>query len=290
MPDALALFELLIERHLAPVPSFVGAILVGSRIHGEERETSDIDCVLLFEDVDDRIIPGEFVWTPDDDRFHSIFEVDAAQVGGVQVDAIGRRLSWEEFSTMEWPEGFKHDLAKCRVVFERGRDVAALLRARTSYDDDTRLMRLAEAVKWMDYHLTPWRLQGWTARGGSAGAHYQIDAAFEELMNGLHAYSRVWLPWRYRRLASTMKLPWLPHTMRTAVEALRTPASAEALSNRRELMAELHTEFVHQLESDGLADEVRLRQFLDFRGLGFARSMDAWREAHAQWIRESGQG
>lgn len=294
MTDALALFELLVERHLEPFPGFVGAVLVGSRVHDEHRETSDVDCLLIFEEVDvadrvagERIIPGEFVWVPDDDSFHSIFEIDAAAAGGVQVDAIGRRLSWREFSTGEWKEGLKHDLAKRRVVFERGHDVTAVIAERTAYDEDVRSQRLAETTSWADYHLTPWRLEGWIDRGGIIGAHDQLDAAFEELVKSLHAYNRAWLPWRYRLLMSALKLAWLPDGFREAIETLRTPNTADAIEVRRAVLSGLLDGLMGRLERDGLVSDLRQRQATPFAGLGFASSMDAWRTAHAEWVRDT---
>lgn len=288
MADALALFELLVERHLEPVPGFVGAVLVGSRVHDEHREASDVDCVLIFEEVDERIIPGEFVWVPEDDSFHSIFEVDAADVGGVQVDAIGRRLSWREFSTGDWEEGLKHDLAKRRVVFERGHDVTAVIADRTTYDEDLRLQRLAETTSWAGYHITPWRLERWIERGGVIGAHDQLDAAFEEFVRGLHAYNRVWLPWRYRLLTSTLKLAWLPDGFREAIETLRTPNTVEAIEVRRAILVGLLDGLMTRLEGDGLMTDLRQLQAAPFAGLGFASSMDAWHTAHADWVRDTG--
>lgn len=282
----MSLFELLVDRHLVPVPSFVGAVVIGSRVHDEHRADSDVDCVLIFEDVDERVIPGEFVWVPDDDSFHSIFEVEADEVGGAQVDAIGRRVGWVEFSEEPWPEGLTHDLARSRVVFERGRDVPGLIARRTRYDEDLRLQRLGEATQWLDYHLTPWRLERWVPRGGLLCAHDQLDACLEELIAALHAYNRTWMPWRYRRLASALKLPWLPSGFEGRVEALRADSSAASLDARSATLRTLQAELLARLDEDGLGDAVRIQWSLPFRGLGFASSMDAWREAHAQWVSE----
>ncbi len=284
--DANRLFMQLLDRHLAPVRSFVGAVLIGSRIHDEHRPGSDVDCVLIFEEVDDRVIPGEFVWTPDDDAFHSIFEVAATEVGGLQVDAIGRRLSWAEFSEGPWPEGLTHDLALSRVVFERGRDVSGLIARRTLYGDDIQLERLGDAMAWLDYHLEAWRLELWVQRGGLIGAHDQLDAAFEQLVSALHAYNRRWMPWRYRRLVSALKLPWLPADFAEHVESLRTDPTSASLEARAEILRRLQSELMSKLDDEGLGDDVRKRWSLPFRGLGFASSMDAWQQAHDQWTAE----
>lgn len=285
-PDPLDLLDQLICRHLVPARTFVGAVLVGSRVHDEHRRNSDVDCVFIFEHVDERIIPGEFVWVPSDDSFHSIFDVEASEVGGVQVDAIGRRVSWMDFSTQEWAEGLRHDLARQRVLFERGYDVRGLIARRTAYDEETRLQRLSDATSWAAYYLTPWRLERWIERAGLVGAHDQLDAAFEELLSGLHAYNRVWLPWRYRLLASTLKLQWVPSGFAATAEALRTPCTGEALQTRRALLSDLQANFEERLERDGLEGEIRRRQASAFAGLGFAGSMEAWRQGHRRWLVE----
>lgn len=186
MSEDEALLSELIERHLLVAPEFVGLIVVGSRVHEEARSDSDLDVIVLFESVDERIIPGEFTWDADTDSFHSIFD-DVASARAIQVDAIGRRIAWQDFSTQEWPEGLKHDLARAAVVVQRGQDVAALLADRTRYPDELRIRRLGDSMGRAEYLLEGWRLERWPDRGGWLAANDQIDAALDELVVGLHA-------------------------------------------------------------------------------------------------------
>jgi hypothetical protein len=67
-----------VERRLVPWPEFRAALVVGSVAHGEARPTSDVDCLFVFEPLDVRIVPAEFVRRPDTDTVHDIFSVDAA--------------------------------------------------------------------------------------------------------------------------------------------------------------------------------------------------------------------
>lgn len=292
-PDRTAeLLDSLIERHLLPVDSFIGAILVGSRAHGEARPSSDVDLVLIFEEVDERVIPGEFVWVPDDDSFHSIFEHGIDRSSAIQVDAVGRRLSWREFSETEWPEGLRHDLSAGRVLVERRRDVSGVIAARTSYPEDLRIERLAEAVGWAEYHLTGWRLEGWVERGGWLSANDQIDAAFEQLISALHAYNKTWLPWRYRCLMSTLRLPWLPLNLASQVEAVQGSLArdVEALRERANYVASPLSELLKRADDEGLTPALDAAAARPFSGLGFASTMTEWRRQHEAWRREQARG
>jgi hypothetical protein len=129
----------------------------------------------VFEHVDERAIPGEFVWDAEGDTFHSIFD-DVHERPAIQVDAVGRRVSWHDFSTQEWAEGVKHDLARSRVFVQRRHDVAGLIAARTAYADRLRVERLGESIVRAEYLLTDWRLERWVERGGWLGANDQVDA------------------------------------------------------------------------------------------------------------------
>lgn len=286
-----ALLNSFIERHLLPVESFIGAVLLGSRAHDEARPSSDVDVLFIFEEVDERVVPGEFVWVPADDSFHSIFEDGVDRNSAIQIDAVKRRLSWREFD-VDWPEGFRHDLSAGRVLAERGRDVSGVIAARTHYPDDLRLERLGEAAGWADYHLTDWRLEGWVERGGWLCANDQIDAAFEQLISALHAYNRTWLPWRYRRLKSTLGLPWLPAGFESEVDALQllTARDVQALRARAAHVADPLTNLLRRADEEGLTPGLTAAAARPFSGLGFASNMEAWRKEHAARVLEQENG
>ena len=286
-----ALLDVFIERHLLPVDSFVGAVLLGSRAHGEARPSSDVDVIFIFEEVDERVVPGEFVWVPEDDSFHSIFEHGVDRTSALQIDAVNRRLSWREFDT-DWPDALRHDLSAARVLFERGRDVSGVIASRTRYGDELRIERLGEATRWAEYHLTDWRLEGWVERGGWLCANDQIDAAFEQLISALHAYNRSWLPWRYRRLKSTLGLSWLPAEFTKDVDALQrlTAHDAQTLGTRAAHVARPLSELLRRVDEEGLTPALSSAAARPFSGLGFASTMDAWRREHAAWVRERRDG
>src|ERR687887_207831 len=64
-----------VQRKLVPWPEFRAAFIVGSVAHREARPDSDVDCLFVFDRLDERIVPAEFVWCPDTDAIYTIFEV-----------------------------------------------------------------------------------------------------------------------------------------------------------------------------------------------------------------------
>ena len=94
------LTRLFIDRDLEVWPEFRAALIGGSLAPGENRVDSDVDCIFVFDQLDERVVPAEFVWVPQTGSYHSIFEVEASDVGGVQIDAW--RVSTEEFRSTTW--------------------------------------------------------------------------------------------------------------------------------------------------------------------------------------------
>lgn len=235
--------------------------------------------------------PASLSGVPADDSFHSIFEDGLDRSSAIQIDAVNRRLSWSEFDT-DWPEGLRHDLAAGQVLAERGRDVSGVIASRTQYPDDLRIERLGEAVGWAEYHLTDWRLEGWVERGGWLCANDQIDAAFEALISALHAYNRTWLPWRYRRLKSTLGLPWLPAEFSSHVDAKQrlTARDIPSLRTRASYVAGPLSDLLRRADEEGLTPALTSAAGRRFSGLGFASTMDAWRREHAAWALEREKG
>ena len=274
------LTRLFIERELEPWPEFVAALIVGSVAHGEARPDSDVDCILVFDPPDERVVPAEFVWIPTDGSYHTISEVETSEVGVVQIDA--KRVSLGEFRTREWEEGLKHDLVDALVLRDRSGEVTAILEERLRYSDELRRSRVAEHYARASYYAEEWRLRTWLSRGGPACAHDQLVAAFGEVVGLLHAYNGVWMPWRYRRLLSALKLPWLPEGFGECLDAIVAAASPteESLAERRGWVVRV---------LDAIGEEVRAAGLLADPGeafaaahpeLGYGHNMDAWRRGH----------
>lgn len=72
-----------IDKFLKPEPTLHAVVGVGSIAFGTMRPDSDIDAVLFWDPIDYYVVPSEFVWVPEANTYHSIFEPD---VEGIQFD------------------------------------------------------------------------------------------------------------------------------------------------------------------------------------------------------------
>jgi hypothetical protein len=138
----IELMRQFVHRELEHWPEFVGALVVGSVAHGEARPDSDVDCVLVFDPLDEAIVPAEFVWVRTTDTYHTIFEVEASEVGGIQIGA--KRVALDAFHQDPWSEGLKHDLAHAVILSDRHGAVAGILDARLAYPESLRSTRIQE--------------------------------------------------------------------------------------------------------------------------------------------------
>jgi predicted nucleotidyltransferase len=276
----LELMRRFVHRKLEAWPEFVAALIVGSVAHGEARFDSDVDCVLVFDKLDEAIVPAEFVWVPATDSYHTIFEVEASDVGGIQIDA--KRVALDDFRRQEWPESFKHELAHALVLYDRHQSVAEILKKRVAYPESLRLSRIRDHLGWAEYYLEEWRLLGWIDRGGIESAHDQLTAAFEELIQLLHAYNREWMPWRYRWMVSAQRLSWLPddYPQRAVEITSRVSANKESVLKRRSEIISMLDDILDRLQSERLLAGTDEAFIAAHPGLGYAHNFDAWREAH----------
>ena len=288
MDSQIELMREFVDRKLRVWPEFVAALIVGSIAHGEARSDSDVDCVLVFDKLDEAIVPAEFVWVPATDSYHTIFEVEASDVGGIQIDA--KRVALDDFRHLEWPEGLKHELAHALVFYDRDQSVATILEQRVVYPDALRLSRIRDHMDRAAYYLAEWRLLGWIDRGGIESAHDHLTAAFEEIIQLLHAYNREWLPWRYRWMVSAQRLSWLPDdfAQRSAGITSRVAADKESVLKRRSEISSLLDNTLDRLQSEGLLADPDAAFIAAHPGLGYAHNFEAWREPHQKLLRERG--
>jgi hypothetical protein len=280
----LALMRQFVGRKLLVWPEFVAALVVGSAAHGEARPDSDVDCVLIFDKLDEAIVPAEFVWVPATDSYHTIFDVEASEVGGIQIDA--KRVTLDDFCQAAWPEELKHDLAHALVIHDRNQTVTGVLESRVAYSESLRESRMRDHLVWTEYYLEEWRLLAWIERGGIVGAHDQLTAALEEFIQLLHAYNREWLPWRYRWLTSAQRLSWLPsdYARRTAEITTHVSANKESVLERRNGIVSLLDDTRDRLESEGLLAGPEEAFIASHPGLGYAHNFDAWQRAHQELV------
>ena len=285
----LELMRQFVHRKLEIWPEFLAAFIVGSVAHNEARADSDVDCVLVFDRLDEAIVPAEFVWVPATDSYHTIFEVETSDVGGVQIDA--KRIVLDDFQSAEWSEGFKHELAHAIVLYDRHESVETILKQRVAYPEFLRNARIRDHLSWTNYYLEEWRLFSWIDRGGIEGAHDQLTVAFEELIQLLHAYNREWLPWRYRWMSATRQLPWLPNDYATRVVVITSEVSGtkESVLERRDEIISLLEDTQEKLESEGLLADSDDAFIAAHPGLGFAHNFDDWKLANQILLRARGR-
>ncbi len=195
-----------IDAVLAPAPSVQGVVGIGSIANGLARPDSDIDAIVFLDPLDLYIAPAEATWRPTDNTFHSIF----SDVAGIQVDL--QRLDLAQWSdpAFEWPEGRCGEMANGWLAYDRDDRIAKLIAERTTYDAQTRLTRLDEALVWLDGHLSgDGPQQRWESLNPLV-AHDRLQAAYVYLVQALFAVNRCWQPWRNREMPALLALPWLP--------------------------------------------------------------------------------
>lgn len=285
----MAAMRQFVQRKLEGWPEFVALAIVGSVAHGEARPDSDIDCIMVFDTLDEAIVPAEFVWVPATDTFHTIFEVEASDLGDVQIDA--KRFALDDFRRQEWPEGIRHELAHAVMLFDRNQTVREIISERVAYPEAVRLSRIGDHLGRAEYYLEEWRVLAWIDRGGIAGAHDQLTAAFDEVIQLLHACNREWLPWRYRWMASTQRLSWLPDDYQNRAAGITTSVSADKASvlQRRNELGSVLEEIRDRLHAEGLLVDPDEAFIAAHPGLGYAHNFEAWRANHRDLLQRRGR-
>ena len=99
-----------------------------------------------------------------------------------------------------------------------------------------------------------------------------------------------WLPWRYRWLISAGKLPWVPDAFAETLKhvvAQAEPTEASLIA-RREALARLRDAIAARLCAEGFAADPAEAFAASHPELGYAHNLDAWKEAHRQFLTERG--
>jgi predicted nucleotidyltransferase len=238
-----------IKRVLAPEPTVIAVIGIGSIASGHMRPDSDIDAVVFLDPLDLYIIPAEAIWRPLDDTFHSIFD----EVEGIQLDF--HRLDWSQWSDpeYEWPEGNLAELSTGWIAYDPTEAAAQLIRQRTAYPEDLRLARLDEAIVWMDQHLKARARQSTWESLGPAIAFDRLEAAYNYLVQALFAYNRRWRIWRNREMQNLLDLAWLPEDFasRVLLAANGSGQDRDGYVARLEMLRTLFDELLAQLVASG---------------------------------------
>lgn len=281
--DLLARF---VKLNLEEFTSFKAALIVGSHAYNEARDNSDVDCIFLFDKVDYRLVPAEFVWSLKDNAIYSTEEKEAEEVDGIQIDA--KRLGLDEFLTSEWSDPLKHDISHAVYIFDRDGNIEKKLDEKINYPDTTRIQRIEDHFGRASYQLGPKRINRWIKRGGLLSAHDQISIAFEEIIQLLHAYNKVWLPWQYRWLISTSKLSWLPENYSKLAESImgNIQLNEANFSDRLKFATELLKEIEEKLNQEGLLKDAGELFDKIHPELGYSHNMDDWKRQHASLMKD----
>lgn len=273
--------EAFIERVLAPAEAVQGVVGIGSIATGNMRPDSDIDIVVFFNPLDLYIIPAEFLWRPSDGSFHQIFTEDAAVLrDNVQIDALRLDLNHWADPAFVWPEARRAEMGKGWIAFDRYGRVTELIAKHTAYSENLRLSRLDHAITWMDQHLDDdWPQKRWDSLG-PAIAHDRLQAAYHNLVAGLFAYNRAWLPWRNRQMDSLLQLTWLPDNFQERIlPATNAPGlDLAGYQARVDVLKSLFDDLLDQVVADGTYSSDPISQaFIRNHGEpGYAWNMDEW--------------
>jgi hypothetical protein len=292
--ESVELARRFVEEKLVPYPQFEAALVTGSFGHGEARDDSDVDMVLVFDPLDVRIVPGEFAWVPGGaEEFHPVVgpaAVEARDVGGVQIDA--KRISIADLDSGDLADGTLHELAHALVLFDRTGRVTAVLERRLAYPPERRRsvsFRHRERAWIHQAKATARRRDRWIDRVGPSGAVDVLVGGLEEIVLLVHACNGVHAPFRYRWLLSMEHLDWVPDGYASFRDAVLVPEGDDVRSRLDAacdafdlVLAQVDDRF-RELGWAAHAGEVWADSH---RELGFGYNMDDWRRAHRELLAE----
>lgn len=275
-----------IDGKLAPHAQVRAVVGVGSIATGRARPDSDIDAVVFMDPFDPYLVPAESIWRPGDDTFHSIMADDETlDRDGMQLDLHRVDLSQWRDPGFDWPEPSRAELANGWSAFDRGGEVARLIRERTAYPDDTRLRTLDETIPFIADHLEADVVaRAWDTLG-PVSASDRLQAVYEGLARALFAYNRQWRPWRSREMTELLELAWLPAEFADLIMTAAVAAGHDRddYIRRADALRQLSGELQRRLVADGVyGDDPVSEAFIRVHEEpGRAWNMAEWAARHA---------
>jgi hypothetical protein len=245
------------------------------------RADSDIDIVIFYDPMDWYIISAEFIWRLSDGSYHEIFTEDEGVLSeSIQIDALRLDLQHWSDPSYVWPEPRRAEFAKGWIAYDRYGRVTELVAKHTAYSENLRQSRLDHAIIWLDEHLDEdWPQKRWDSLG-PAIAHDRLQAAYHNLVEGLFAYNRAWLPWRHRQMDALLQLDWLPENFNARVLLATTAPSLDLAGYlvRADVLKSLFSDLLDQLVADGTysADPISQAFIRSHDEPGYAWNMDEW--------------
>jgi hypothetical protein len=273
--------KVFIERVLEPAAAVQGVVGIGSIATGQMRRDSDIDIVVFFDPIDWYIIPGEFLWRPSDGTFHQIFTDDEDVLNeSISLDCLRLDLRRWSDPAFVWPEPRRAELSNGWIAYDRQGQITELIAKHTAYSETLRTSRLDHAITWFDQHLEEgWPEKRWDSLG-PAIAHDRLQAAYHNLVEGLFAYNRAWLPWRNRQMDVLLNLEWLPENFAERIlPALNAPGlDYQGYMERVEALRSLFNDLIDKCIADGIYSAAAVDQAFirSHDEPGYAWNMDEW--------------
>jgi hypothetical protein len=271
-----------IQRVLEPEPSVQAVVGIGSIATGRMQSHSDIDVAVFFDPMDWYVIPAEFIWRPSDGSYHSIFvEDEEVHQDGIDLDCLRLDLRTWSAPDYEWPEGRKAELGEGWMAYDRSGEVAPIIADKTVYPDMVRQERLDEAIIWLDQHLADGYPEKRLEILGPAVAHDRLQAAFQQLVQGIFAANRRWMPWRNRQMDNLARLLWLPDSYEERILAASNAPSIDfgGYMERVQALRFLFDELLSKLIAEGSYSTTPIDQaFIRSNDEpGYAWNMEEWR-------------
>lgn len=277
-----------IDRFLKPEPALRAVVGVGSIAFGTMRPDSDIDAVLFWDPIDPCVVPSEFVWVPEDNTFHSIFE-PATWQEEIQFDFHHFDLKKWSDPNVAWDDGQRAAFVDSWMVYDRDGSVAKLFEERTAYTESIRMAKLDSAL--LDMQMIRDEPTKLWENLGAAVAFDRAQSTYDALIRGLFAYNRRWRPWRLREMTYLLTLPWLPSDFATRViPALNGPSmNVEGFNQRFSTIRGLGSELLAQLADEAAYGSDPIGEaFIRSHDIpGYAHNMDEWNVEHAKKQRKN---
>jgi len=116
---------------------------------------------------------------------------------------------------------------------------------------------------------------------GPAIAHDRLQAAFQQLVQGIFAANRRWMPWRNRQMDNLARLTWLPDSFDERILAASNAPSIDfgGYMERVQAMRFLFDELLSKLITEGSYSTTPIDQaFIRSNDEpGYAWNMEEWR-------------
>ena len=276
-----------IGLELEPELAFKGAVITESVAQGDARATSDIDMIVLFEPLRLDVIPGDFLWSPEEPGFRTRHEKDDSDTAGM-IHFDTNRVDMAEYRKGNCPEFWRYLLSNGVLVFDRDGEVEPALDRLVDFTDERRQDRVARNVYNVDYHLNEAKALSWLERSGAVAAHAHVNAGFNYLVDLLYAYHRSWLTWPNKRVALLLRFPDPAGDLEATLQegmAVRSQTAADIVRRVRALRR-YFDRLVEVLQGEGLLPDEAPFDFAfgyEWPQIGMRHSMNEWREAHARY-------